>query len=111
MSPIQKNRKPAPYKDKGGQTKQLAVAFRVTDSEMQALEILCKDWNISIAQAVRTMIGLAGGIAELNVVFQQPKSQELLKKSGIEPSELEWRLITLKRFHKYWSNSITSVNK
>lgn len=110
MSPIKKNRKPAPYKDKGGKTKQLAVAFRVTEDEMQALEILCKDWNISIAQAVRTMIGIAGTLTEFQPLFQQPKAQEQIKKMGIEPSLLEWRMITLKRFNKYWSPADPPVN-
>lgn len=110
MSPIQKNRKPAPYKDKGGKIKQLAVAFRVTEDEMQALEILCKDWNISIAQAVRTMIGISSMMAEMQPLFQQPKAQEQIKKIGVEPSQLEWRLITLKRFHKYWNKDAEGVN-
>jgi hypothetical protein len=109
MTPVAKNRNPAPYREKGS-PKTRAVKFVVTDDEMHALEVLCKDWNISIAQAVRTMIGISSMMAEIQPLFQQPKAQEQIKKMGVEPSQLEWRLITLKRFHKYWNKGAEGVN-
>jgi hypothetical protein len=109
MTPVAKNRNPAPYREKG-QPKTRAVKFVVTEDEMQALEILCKDWNISIAQSVRTMIGLSSMVAELKPIFEHPKGLEILKKQGINPALLEWRLITLKRFSKYWNKGAEGVN-
>ena len=109
MTPVAKNRKPAPYKEKGT-PKTRAVKFVVTEDEMHSLEVLCKDWNISIAQAVRTMISISALMAELQLLFQHPKGLELLKKQGIEPSLIEWRLITLKRFHKYWNKGESPVH-
>jgi hypothetical protein len=109
MTPVQKNRKPAPYREKGS-PKTRAVKFVVTEDEMHALEILCKDWNISIAQAVRTMISISTIMGELQPVFQHPKAVEYFKKQGIEPSLIEWRLITLRRFNKYWNNGESPVS-
>jgi len=102
-----------PYKEKGS-AKTRAVKFVVTEDEMQALEMLCKDWNISIAQAVRTMIGIATDFGELATVLnvgKSPQVKEQLKKNGKEPSELEWRLLSLQRFRKYWNINITDVDK
>jgi hypothetical protein len=102
-----------PYKEKGS-SKTRAVKFVVTEDEMQALEMLCKDWNISIAQAVRTMIGIAtdfGDLATVLNVGKSPQVKEQLKKHGKEPSELEWRLLSLQRFRKYWNINRTDVDK
>jgi hypothetical protein len=91
--------------------KTIAVKFLVTEDEMQALEILCKDWDISIAQAVRTMIGFSSLFGEAHTFVKDSRVQEFLKKHGKEPSEIEWRLITLKRFAKYWDADIKNVHK
>ena len=113
MTPIKKDRKPAPYKEKGSK-KTRAVKFVVTEDEMKALEALSKDWNISIAQAVRTMISIAGETSNFLPIFQQPEAHKLLKQINISPEILpllEWRMITLKRFLKYWNKEEPDVNK
>jgi hypothetical protein len=109
MTPIAKKRTPVPYREKGS-PKTRAVKFVVTEDEMQALEILCKDWDISVAQAVRTMIGIASLMGEIQPMLHHPSGKELLKKLPIEPSLLDWRLITLKRFSKYWNTDTSTVN-
>jgi hypothetical protein len=92
--------------------KTIAVKFLVTKDEMQALEVLCKDWDISIAQAVRTMIGLSSLFGEAHQLLSHPSVQDFLRKHGREPSEMEWRLLTLKRFAKYWEHpNISNVDK
>ena len=110
MTPAAKNRKPAPYKEKG-QPKNRAVKFVVTEDEMQALEILGKDWNISIAQVVRTMISLSTTLSLLSPFLSHPDVKKALRASGVDPELIEWRGITLKRFEQYWNSDFHIVNK
>lgn len=109
MTPVAKNRKPAPYKEKGS-PKTRAVKFVVTEDEIEALEMLAKDWNCSVAQAVRTMIGMSEIFVKLRPILQTPQILKVLEKNEVEPSLLEWRIITLQRFHKYWSKVEPDVN-
>lgn len=102
MSPRIKDRKPSPYKEKGA-VKEKAIKFVVTPDEYQALEILAKDWGISMAQAVRTMIGVSQLLSEMQGIIVSKQGKELMIKHGINPSEIDWRLTTLKRFNKYWN--------
>jgi len=110
MTPVKKNRKPAPYKEKGS-PKTRPVKFVVTEDEMYALEVLSKDWEISIAQSVRTMIRLSTFLSELEPILNNPISKPLVKEYGIDTNELFWRLTTLRRFSKYWNIDEPTVNK
>jgi len=102
MSPNTPNRKPAPYKDKGA-LKIRAVKLQVTPDEHKALDALATDWECSIAQTIRTMVGLSGVLPLLEPLLDHPVVEEALKKHGINRSLLEWRITTLKRFMKYWN--------
>ncbi|MFM8759172.1 MAG: hypothetical protein ACKODS_06460 [Methylophilaceae bacterium] len=98
-----KNVTSAPYKDKGT-PKNRAVKILVTEEEYQALEIIAKDWNISLALAVRIMIGISTSISNIWDFFNNPSGHETIKKAipGMEIAEFNWRMVTLRRFQKYW---------
>lgn len=108
MSPRIKDIKPSPYKEKGA-VKEKAIKFVVTPDEYQALEILAKDWGVSMAQSVRTLIGISQILSAMQEIIMSEKGKKVLIQSGGNPSEIDWRLTTLKRFNKYWNKE--SVEK
>lgn len=107
-------KKRAPYKE-GGVKKTRQAKFVVTQDEYKALEELSKDWQLSVGNTLRTIIGLSGFMPTILEVAKGEMTKyqydRMWKAHGIEPSYIEWRMVTLTRFLKYWNENSFYVEK
>lgn len=101
--------------NRGPRVKQVKLV--VSDSEAKALDSLATDWNMPTSKAIRTMVDMAASLSDFYPVVVHPEFQQLLEKhiknkQVSEPllKEIEWRMLTLRRFAKYWRQD-NSVDK